>query len=163
MQISQILLSVGVGGVLLFLWTGFTQNVLPWGVKSVRQHHEQDALGSTLADVLPSGMLYVKHRVAAFIAIRPEQYYAMPRYFAIEFATQLAVAAVLTALLTLTSTLPDIQRFGVIALAAAAGILGIDVQYWNWWGFSTRYTLGVALNRLMGYLLVTFVLITWIL
>lgn len=162
MEALDVVVSVVVGGVILFFWTGFSQNVLPWGVKSVQQHGQKDGVGDSLAGVMQNGMLYVKDQVAAFIAIRPESYYSMARYFSIELLTQFVVAAVLTGILALTDGLADTQRLGIIALAAAAGIASVDVQYWNWWGFSSRYTLGVAVNRLVGYLLVATVLLRWV-
>lgn len=162
MEPFNLLLSVLIGGIILFLWTGFSQNVFPWGVKSVAQHTQPDGVGERLAGVTNAGMVYVKDQVAAFIAIKPESYYSMGRYFGIELFTQFVAAAVLTAILALTAGLPDGQRFLIVALVAAAGIVSIDLPYWNWWGFSSRYTLGVAVNRLVGYLLAAFVLLTWV-
>jgi hypothetical protein len=40
-----------------------------------------------------------------------------------------------------------------VVLVALAGITSIDLSYWHWWGFSNRYTLGVAVNRLIAYVL----------
>lgn len=161
MEPVTFLLAVGVGSLILFLWTGFAQSVLPWGVKSVGDHPAAQAVGEALA-AQPDGMAYVKHKVAAFIAIRPERYYAMGRFFAIEFATQLLAAATLVGILALTTGLDDGARLLLVALAGAAGVASVDLQYWNWWGFSSIYTLGVAVNRLMGYLLAGFALLNWV-
>lgn len=163
MELLTIVLSIVIGGFVLFMWTGFTQNVLPWGVKSVRQHDNKDTLGGQIGSVMTDGMLYVKDEVAAFIAIKPASYYSTGRYFAIEFFTQLVVSGVLTTILALTNGLEDSQRLLIVGLVALAGIGSIDLQYWNWWGFSSRYTLGVAVNRLVGYLLAAFILLNWVL
>ncbi|TVR20869.1 MAG: hypothetical protein EA396_09360 [Anaerolineaceae bacterium] len=163
MQILDVVLSIFVGGVVLFLWTGLAQNIFTWGVRSVQQHDGDDTIGGALAEVSEDGMLYVKDRVAAFIAIKPTSYYSTKRYFIIEFITQLAVGCVITAILLLTDGLADGQRVLIIGLVGLAGVASIDLQYWNWWGFSSRYTLGVAVNRLVGYLLATVILINWIL
>ena len=163
MDVWNVLLSVIVGSVVLFLWTGLAQNVLPWGVKSVRPHEARDGVGAQIAGVRRNGMIYITDQVAAFIAVKPEAYYSPTRYMALELVTQIGVAAVLTAILVLTRTLPDGERPLLVVLVGAAGIASIDLQYWNWWGFSTRYTLGLAFNRLVGYVLAGFVLLNWLL
>ncbi|KYC43757.1 hypothetical protein WA1_00910 [Scytonema hofmannii PCC 7110] len=151
------------GGILLFLWSGITQNLTPWGIKSVGELDEQAGIGESLERISTKGLYYVKDKVAAFIAIKPETYYSMRRYFIIEFVTQVLVAAVLSAILLLTNTLSISTRLLLIGLVTLAGIFSIDLQYWNWWGFSNIYTVGVAVNRLTGYLLISFFLIRFIL
>ncbi len=86
----------------------------------------------------------------------------MGRYFAIEFVTQMLAAAVLVAILALTAGQPASARLGVLALAGAASVLSVDAQYWNWWGFSTVYTIGVAVNRLLGYIVMGAALLAFI-
>jgi hypothetical protein len=61
------------------------------------------------------------------------------------------------------SKLPAPGAIGhIVGLVALAGIASIDLQYWNWWGFSARYTIGVAVNRLLGCLIAAFVLLNWV-
>lgn len=157
--VLNIVIAIIASGVLLFLWTGLTQNLIPWGIKSVRAHDQKDGTGAALAKLTTDGMVFITDQVAAFIAIKPAAYYVTGRYFAIEFVTQIIVGAVLTGLLVLTAPLDDGTRLLIVGLAGAAGVASIDLQYWNWWGFSNRYTLGVAVNRLAGYLLITLILL----
>lgn len=152
-------------GIILFLWTGFTQNVIPWGIRSVnelRRKEDAERVGAAIASSTTNGMALITDGVTAFIAIKPTVYYNMGRYFAIEFITQLLAGAVLATVLTLTLGLPNETRLVLVGLMALAGIASIDIQYWNWWGFSHRYTLGVAVNRLVGYLIAAAVLIGFI-
>jgi hypothetical protein len=156
MDIGTVLLGALIGGVALFFWMGFTQNVLPWGIRSVGQHPDNDQLAQQLSATVSEGMFLVHtpQAATAFIALRRGSYYHMGRYFAVEFVTQLAVGAVLAALLALTLHLPLEQRLLSVGLAALGAAFSIDLQYWNWWGFSLRYSLGIAVNRIVGWLLV---------
>jgi drug/metabolite transporter (DMT)-like permease len=144
-----------VAGVILFLWTGLTQNFLPWGIKQVQTPKPEDdeRVSKAIASMTTDGMALVSKGVTALVAARPAAYYNMGRYFAIEFVTQMIVGAVLAGILMLTAGQPLETRLLLIGLVVLAGIGSIDLQYWNWWGFSNLYTLGVAVNRLLGYLI----------
>jgi hypothetical protein len=163
MDIGQLLLATLIGGVVLFFWMGFTQNVLPWGIKSVKENPQLDALTADIKNATQDGVYYVHKDVAVFMAIKPGNYYNMGRYFGIEFATQLIVGAILAGILALTIEQTLETRLLLVALVGLAGVASIDLQYWNWWGFSHLYTLGVAVNRVVGYLLVGFIIANFIL
>lgn len=149
------LIGTVVAGVILFFWMGLTQNVTPWGIKRVVSPGtvDQERIGQALAELTTDGMALVTKRVTAFIAIRPAAQYQMRRYFALELVTQVLAGAVLSGILMLTVGQPLALRILMIGLVGLAGIISIDLQYWNWWGFSNLYTLGIAVNRLLGYLI----------
>jgi hypothetical protein len=145
-----------VAGVVLFLWTGLTQNLFPWGIKAVdepKRKEDGEKVGAAIAGMTTNGMAMINDHVAAFVAIKPQSYYNMGRYFALEFVTQLLVGAVLAGILVLTRGQTLENRLILIGLVGLAGVASIDLQYWNWWGFSNRYTFGLAFNRLVGYLI----------
>lgn len=158
----NILLGIIIGGVILFFWTGFSQAVIPWGTKTAGSHPDPEGLGDKIAEGTGNGMIYINKRVAAFIAVKPDSYYSLPRYFMIEFITQLLTATLLVLILALTDTLPNDSRLMLVGLVGCITVTSVDAQYWNWWGFSHRYTLGVAVNRLVGFLLAGFVLVMWV-
>jgi hypothetical protein len=164
MNIGMIILGTLVGGVLLFLWNGFTQNVVPWGIKSVKTPAgpDEEKIGSAIAAVTTNGMHLLTKQVTAFMAIRPASFYSAGRYLGIEFLTQVIVALVLTVILALTIALPFEQRLLLTVLVSLVGVAAIDLQYWNWWGFSTKYTLGIATSRVIGHTIVGFLLINFI-
>jgi hypothetical protein len=163
MDVLSLLKGTIVGGVLLFMWSGFTQSLIPWGIKTVTEFEEQSIIGEILQRQSKSGLYYFKDKVAAFIAVKPESYYSMNRFLAIEFITQILVALVITILLLLTSAQPVQLRLIFLGLSTTLSILSVDVQYWNWWGFSNLYSVGIAINRLIGHLLVGFILVKFIL
>jgi len=37
-----------IGGVLLFLWSGLTQSLTPWGIRSVKELETQSTVGEIL-------------------------------------------------------------------------------------------------------------------
>lgn len=149
------LIGTVVAGVILFFWMGLTQNVTPWGIKRVVSPGaaDQERIGQSLAEMTTDGMALITKQVTAFVAIRPASQYRMGRYFAIEFITQVIVGGVLSGMLMLTAGQPLETRLLLVGLVGLAGIASIDLQYWNWWGFSNLYTLGIAVNRLLGYLI----------
>jgi hypothetical protein len=162
MDIGQILIGTAVAGLILFFWTGFTQNVLPWGIKSVQEDKNLDALTTQIKQISEYGVYYTHQDVAVFLAIKPASYYNMGRYFVLEFITQVFVGLILALILGATLGLSLETRLGIILLVGGAGVFSVDVQYWNWWGFSNIYTVGVAINRLLGYLIAGFVIANFI-
>jgi hypothetical protein len=147
------ILGVVVGGIVLFLWSGLSQSLFPWGIQAITQPANEADIGAAIASVTEDGMVYIGSPVTAYVAVKPAAYNAPARYFTIEFITQLLVAAVLMAILVLARGLSMRERVGLVGLVALAGIFTVDLQYWNWWGFSTLYSVGFAVNRLVGYLI----------
>lgn len=141
------LLGAVLGGVILFFVNGLLQAVLPWGTRSVSEVKAPPEVGEAIARTTTNGMMFTNEAVSAFIAVKPAVYYSLKRYFFVEFITQLLTGAVLAGVLMFTVGQPIEQRLLLVALVALAGITSIDLSYWNWWGFSNRYTLGVAVNR----------------
>jgi len=152
-----------IGGVLLFLWSGLTQSLTPWGIRSVKELETQSTVGEILERQSTKGLYYIKDKVTAFIAVRTESYYSISRFFIIEFITELLVATTLTSILLLTATQSIYTRLLLIVLTTLTSIFSVDLQYWNWWGFSTIYSLGISINRLIGHLLISFILISFVL
>jgi hypothetical protein len=97
--------------------------------------------------------------VFVFLAVKPASYYNLGRYFGLEFLSQVGVGALMVALLILTESLLQGERLAIVALAALMAVLAIDAQYWHWWGFGARYSLDVAVNRLLGQAGVAFILL----
>ncbi|MDI9634834.1 hypothetical protein QM565_03395 [Geitlerinema splendidum] len=166
MDIGTFLLGTIAAGILLFIWSGASQAATPWGIRSVKAlgKEELDGLSDSMLHVTPpSGMYGVfDEKIAAFMAVRRGSYYNMGRYFAVELVTQLLVGAFLTAILMLTNSLAleaQIILIGCVSLLAHAAI---EMQYWNWWGFTTRYSLGFAVNRTVGLVIAAFIVANWI-
>ncbi|GEM_PF-1623354 len=159
MDIGQILVFTGIGGVILFLWNGITNN-LPWGNGSVASVDTAPELGKAVDAQLQQGhrALFLSDTVAAIIVARPLSYYSIPRYFALEFVTQVAVALFLSIILSLTASLPLENQILLIFLIASVASIAIYFQYANWWGFSFQLALGSAINLIISWCGVSFIL-----
>lgn len=165
MDTGSIIAGILIGGIFLTLWGGLVQNVVPIGIKSVKEPDEasQQAIGNAIADLSTNGMFLLRHKVTALIAVRPYAYYSPGRYLALEALGQFIVATILVVMLTLTAALPQEQRLLIVLLAAGAGAASGDAQNWNWWGFSGRYFVGIVLGRLIGYGILAILLTSFIL
>lgn len=159
MEINFVMLLLGtlLGGVVLFVWSGITQN-LPWGFKSVGTVREAPKLSEAIQQQTTNGMFYSTDGTSSLVVVKPQNYYNPTRYFILEILTQLGVALLLTLILSLLSQHGSSPKLAVVGLMALTTALAVDFQYWNWWGFSNRYSLGMAGNRLLGWLLAAWVL-----
>ncbi|MEQ8676367.1 MAG: hypothetical protein RLP44_10575 [Aggregatilineales bacterium] len=163
MEWIQLLIGTVVGGVLLFIWSGITNN-LPWGIGSIANIEQAPELGEAVQKQLDLGnrALFLSDVVAAFVVARPKSYYSIPRYFALEFATQLAVAFLLSLIIGLTDALTSETQLSLIVLIGLIASFGTLFQYWNWWGFPARLALGSSLNLVIGWTVVGFILMRFI-
>jgi len=159
MDIGQILLFAGIGGVILFFWSGLT-NDLPWGNGSVASVDTAPELGKAVDAQLQQGKhaLFLSDTVAAIVVARPLAYYSLPRYFALELLTQVMVALFLAIILSLTTPLALENRLLLVFLIASVASTAIYFQYANWWGFSFRLALGATINLIIGWCGVTMIL-----
>lgn len=164
MEWAQILASAIVGGIILFVWSGITNN-LPWGIGSVSNVQEAPELGKAVEKQLELGKrsLFLSDVVAAIIVVRPLSYYSIPRYFALEFATQVSVALLLALIIELTRPLAFEAQMLLIAIIGLMASVGILFQYWNWWGFPAKLVLGSMFNLIIGWMVVSFVFLRFIL
>ena len=137
MSFLTFLVGTIMAGVVLFLWSGI-QNSLPWGLGVLGNGSKNENLPEALKADIGRTAIVTSPDVAALIAVRAGNYYSLPRYFAIEFATQLAVGGVIMGILALTDDLSDGSRLLLVGLAALSSILSSEVQYWNWWGLADR-------------------------
>jgi hypothetical protein len=157
-----MVLAVGVAWILMTVINaiGFAT---PW-ISGAFQPVDEAALGAAIkAHVGERYGVYTAHGpVFAFVAVRDASYYNFRNYFIREFITQLIAAVLLVWVLTLTRALGWQTQLALVALLAGAAALVIHGQYWNWWGFSARYTLPAAINFVAAWLIPAFVLARWL-
>ena len=75
-----------------------------------------------------------------------------PKQLGTEFGTSVVVALVVALLLSFT-TCGYAGRLLFVVLLGLVPVLAIHVPYWNWFGFPTDYTVGVAFDETSGWLL----------
>lgn len=151
-----LVLAMLITGIILFVWSGISQN-LPWGVRSVKPDVTNEVAIQAIASEQKNGMLYLNGEIVALVAAKPKSYYSTQRFFAVELLTQLLVGIVLCLLLAQLSNLSLLHRQLIVLLAGLLIVATTDLAYWNWWGFSNLYTLGVSVNKLIGLQLASLV------
>lgn len=180
-SIQAWLLGGFVAGVVLFVWSGLTQQ-LPWGVPSANvivsgsseaidafqgddvERYDPYALTTPLFDekVVNRVNTLSTDKTFSWIVSKPIGYYSPAAYLGREFLTQFVTGLLLAAALIVVQPLGlggQLQAAGLLALAAAVATYG---QFFNWWGLTTRYALGVSLNLIVGWLLAAFVVARFI-
>lgn len=150
-------LAAVIGGILLFLFDGAFQAIPGIGVRSV-ERLQTNALTTADFDTKANRMSYLlTDNTVSFIATQSSDYYNMPRFFIIEFFTALAIAWLLALLFTRMKGFGLKDRLLFTVGFALIASFAIHLPYWNWWGFSSPYTLGVVLKTIVGWLLVAFI------
>jgi hypothetical protein len=162
--------AVVAAAVTLFVWSGLTQ-VFPWGVPTVRnvaQTTEDPAsfgaqpvrkapgalTTAAFDEVLGDGLsTLTTDRSFAWIVSVPLSRYDPMRYFAFEFASQLACSIALVLAMWLLSPLSGRRRAAVGALFGLAACVATYGVMANWWGLPVPYAAGMSLNLVIGWLL----------
>lgn len=157
MTTKKIIVATVIGAVVLFLFDGALQAIPNFGVRAV-ERLETNQLTTAEFSELANSMAYIAtENTVSFVAIKEADYYNLSRFFAIEFFSAFAIAMVF-ALLFGKITFADLGdriwlTFGFSLIAGFA----IHLPYFNWWGFSMAYTVGVVSKTMVGWLLVAFI------
>lgn len=157
MTTRQIIIATTVGAILLFLFDGAIQAIPNFGVRAV-ERLETNGLTTANFNGLKDRMAYIAtDKTVSFVATKQADYYDLSRFFAIEFISALAIAFVFALIFAKTKlkSLRDrlILTFGFSLIAS----LAIHLPYFNWWGFSIPYTIGVVSKTILGWLLISFI------
>ena len=155
----KILISGIVGGLILFVWSFVSWMVLPWHNHTFQTFaHEQSVEAILSVDAPSAGMYVLKNKPFAFLAVSPQGYGSMnsKMLFAALFDF-LSASLVAYLLLRLKKTNYFSRLIVVLAFALAVGIQG-HVSNWNWWGFSSSFTLVGMADLIIGWFLAGLVL-----
>lgn len=176
MNLNRLLIGSLLSGVVLFVWSGLTQ-MLPWGVPSTQvmvsqsgeaelfqttavQTYDPHALTTPLFDdeMVNRVNTLTTDETFSWIVTKPLDYYNPTSYFVRELLTQLLVGVLLTTLALLTPGLSLGQRLTLFLLMGMAAATAVYGPLFNWWGLTTAYALGAAINLIVGWLLVGLIL-----
>ncbi len=165
---KTLVLGAILGGLVAFLWSNVSWEILPWHERTLLTFQDEDAVGRVVTEHAASSGVYLfpagpkqagmtkEQKKAAeaaawekmqkgpvvFAAIRREGFTsaAFTRGIMAQFLTQVIAAFLLTWMLLKTSGLSYWGRVGFLTVAGlAAGVIS-DLPNWNWWGFSGSYT-----------------------
>jgi len=186
---KQLALGSILGAIVLFVWSAIAWMVIPWPGEPLRRFTSEDAVTQAIAANAPRSGNYLLPNVPkrtpgmtdqqyaaaqkamedrmtrgpiVFAAVRLEPFSSMAAALVIQFLTQLVVALLATLLLSQTSGL---SRAGRIAFVSAIGVIifvGGHVDEWTWWSFSNAYMLMQFGAIIIGWLLASLVISTFV-
>lgn len=157
MKTIQLLYASGAGTLVLFVFNALLQFIPGFGVSAV-QTVESNAHTTAQFNQLAGAVTYlVTDHSVSFIASQPAAYYHLARFFTLEFFSAAAVA-VLLALGIAQLRSPSLRHnLWLTAVFGLVATFAIHLPYFNWWGFSASYTVGVAFKTIAGWLLAVLV------
>lgn len=177
---KSVFLSTLVSTVVLFFWSGVTQN-FPWGVPTVQvvstasdaaTDGSQPAKTIKLAPGSLTTEQFEKQMVGkistlttdqsfSWIISKPISYYGLTGYFVREIITQFFVALLLSLLLWNLRALKFKLKLRVVMLVALAAVVATFGQNLNWVGMPPAFAIGAAVNLVIGWMIVATILSKW--
>jgi hypothetical protein len=176
-----------LGGAAMFFWGAISHMVLPLGELGLRTAvpEQEPALVAAMQAALPEPALYLIPGTDPGQAMTPEAQEAWlaklaagptalvawnpgpgtaigTRPLAIELLSNLAACLIAAWLLTrLAPGTSYPRRIGVVVLLALFGVAAIQVSYWAWYSFPTRYLVAQTIDQLVGAALAGVVIATY--
>jgi len=163
---KSLLLGTILGGLVAFVWSSISWEVLGWHEKPMLSFQNDDEVSAVLASHAPQSGIYLlpgtpstegmsaEQKKAAqatviakmqkgpivFAAVRIGGFGSYTRGLVIQLLSLMAAAFLLTWLLLQTSGLNYSRRVVFCAVVGLASGVIVDLPNWNWWGFSGAYT-----------------------
>ncbi len=157
MTTKQILIATITGAVALLLFDGLFQAIPNVGIRAVERFESAELTTAKFSE-LANQMAYIAtEETVSLVAVKEADYYNLPKFFAIESVSALAIALLLTLLFSKIKLHSLKDKLFLTSGFAMIASFGIHIPYFNWWGFSLPYTVGVVLKTVLGWLLVVFI------
>ncbi len=171
-MLKKILIGGIGGGLLAFVWGGFSWMVSPWRDHGLQKFQDETAVAAVVkANVAQPGMYYLpywsdgdkeaeeqmqakmREGPLVFASVQLTGSAEMGANFAKGLLTQI-LAAVLVTWMVFNAGIASYRGrlVFVLVFALAAAVVGI-LPSWNWWGFSNTFTLIAFGDMLAGWLL----------
>lgn len=167
---KRILLAGILGGFALFLWGGLSHMALGLGDVGVQVlPQQQPTVEAMKATIATPGFYYFPHGDASRNLTPAEVngpwgvliYHpagaslAMSRLLVNECILNIVQALIAAILLSLATGLGGyLSRVGFVAGLGLLAAIGINIEYWNWYGFPNNYTAATIADKFIGFLIV---------
>ena len=165
---KKCVLAVVLSAMVLFAWGFLSWAVLPWHNAVANQFADESAVSEVLKENAPAaGMYYLPFAqedpkpgaVFAMANILPDGFdTGMGGMMGLGLLGQAVSAMLVLLLLCKTSNLDYWGRVCYVALAGLTIGFVSHFPYWNWFGFSTAYTLVIIVDSLIAWFLAGLVL-----
>jgi hypothetical protein len=178
----KILLTIILGGIVMFIWTSIAHMALPLGETGVRELPSEPAVLSAMQSnigeqtglyIFPGpgvgknatreekneAMKHMSEKMAAnpsgiLMYHAPGRPFEFGKLLGIEFGTELLEVILIVFLLAQTRIVSFAGRIGFVLVAGILAAIATNVSYWNWYGFPGAYTASYMLIQIVGFLLV---------
>jgi hypothetical protein len=176
--LKSLVLGTILGGLLAFLWSFISWELLPWHEKPLNTFLNNDEVSAVILShttksgvyLLPGastdGMTAEQKKAAeavvmkkmqkgpvVFAAIRREGFGSFARGLITQYLILTTAAFLLTWLVMQTSELSYAKRVIFLAVVGLSASVIADLPNWNWWGFSTPYTAVMMADYALTWLL----------
>jgi|SRR5215470_13112318 len=178
-MVKSLLLGTILGGLVAFIWSSISWELLGWHEKSLLSFQNEDDVSAVIAShtaksgtyILPYGpsregltpeqlkaaeatvMQKAQKGPVAFAAVRRDGFGSFTRGLIIQALILMASAFLLTWLLLQTRGLSYLHRVLFLGVAGLAAGVMVDLPNWNWWGFSIGYTVVNVIDGAITWLL----------
>lgn len=152
---KKLVLGTLLGGLITFSWGAFSWMVLPWHKATLRNFTNEHWVASAIRDNAPeSGVYFLQQEPTTFATVRREAVNPTSRSFFVKgFFVELGGAFLLTLLLLALPELNYGRRVLVAALVSIIAAVTTHLPNWNWWGFSTGFTLVSMADQVIAWTL----------
>jgi len=178
----KILLTIILGGIVMFIWTSIAHMALPLGETGVRELPSEPAVLSAMQSnigeqtglyIFPGpgvgknatreekneAMKHMSEKMAAnpsgiLMYHAPGRPFEFGKLLGIEFGTELLEVILIVFLLAQTRIVSFAGRIGFVLVAGILAAIATNVSYWNWYGFPGAYTASYMLIQIVGFFLV---------
>jgi hypothetical protein len=177
--VKSLILGTILGGLVAFLWTTVSWELLGWHEKPLLAFQNEDELSAFITShaeksgvyLLPSGVpaanLSAEQKKEAeaaivakmqkgpimFAAVRKEGFGSITVGLIRQVLSEFAAALLLTWLLLQTSGLSYAKRVAFLAVVGLSASVIADLPNWNWWGFSGAYTRILTIDDTLTWLI----------
>jgi hypothetical protein len=178
----KILLTIILGGIVMFIWTSIAHMALPLGETGIREIPSEPAVLSAMQSnigeqtglyIFPGpgigknatreekneAMKHMSEKMAAnpsgiLMYHAPGRPFEFGKLLGIEFGTELLEVILIVFLLAQTRIVSFAGRIGFVLVAGILAAIATNVSYWNWYGFPGAYTASYMLIQIVGFFLV---------
>jgi hypothetical protein len=178
----KILLTIILGGIVMFIWTSIAHMALPLGETGIREIPNEPAVLSAMQSnigeqtglyIFPGpgigknatreekneAMKHMSEKMAAnpsgiLMYHAPGRPFEFGKLLGIEFGTELLEVILIVFLLAQTRIVSFAGRIGFVLVAGILAAIATNVSYWNWYGFPGAYTASYMLIQIVGFFLV---------
>lgn len=186
MPVKKIAIAAVLGGIAFFLWGAISHTVLPFANNAFLQFTNEEAITQAILSHAPASGMYflpwVPHSpegmteeefkaakkkaedqlmngpfILASVRLGPMG--SFPNYLLIQLFTDMLTALAVCFVLLNTREMSFWNQVFTIEWIGLAGFAALSLPQWNWYAFSTAFTLAEMLDIVVGFFLAGMVIV----